>query len=88
MATKSIYDKCVAFRRKIGEVNFHTGSFKPSMVKLFGRKKLVTKREFDRCSESEKRRHLEEDRTLIAFYLDSHPDFHLLLNNTHVMAVE
>lgn len=88
MATKSIYDICIAYRRQIGEVNFHTGSYKPSMKKLFGRKKLVTKCEFERCSESEKRRHLYEDRTLIAFYLDSHPDFHLLINNTYVMAVQ
>ena len=75
MATKKVYDTCCRMLRKMNLTSLHCdGSnkriLKPNMKFLFGKKELVTKIEFDRCGESEKRRHLREDDVLRSMYIE------------------
>lgn len=69
MATISVYNRCIQENIKYGVKEFHTGSYKPNLKGLFGVKKLVSKRQFDGCCESEKRRHLYEDSVIRLLYI-------------------
>lgn len=70
MATKAVYDQCVMNNRNKGRCDYYTGSYKPDMKFLFGKKCLVTKFEFLQLGKVEQRRHLSEDRVLITLYLE------------------
>ena len=76
MATKKLYDACCRAMTKgkplvISSSNETLHIVKrPPLKELFGRKCLVGKLEFERCSEREKRRHLNEDSILRMFYLE------------------
>lgn len=79
MATKKVYDECCQAMQKNRMLGWKHYSFnkkgelvedrRPPLRKLFRRKCLVTKSEFDRCSKSEKRRHLFEDELIRQHYL-------------------
>lgn len=71
MATKKIYDACCRRLRSI-LVNGIDGRrlLRPEMRKLFGKKLIIDECEMERCSESEQRRHLDEDRVLRLLYLE------------------
>jgi hypothetical protein len=88
MATKSIYDKCTRINREINLRDIHTGSRKPNLKKLFGVKKLVNKYEFERCSESEKRRHLYEDKVLRSLYIENETYGKFFVKSAHVVCME
>ena len=83
MATKKVYDECCRVLREhpIYRISSKVGGsrriYRPDMVFLFGKKKLVTERELMCCGESEKRRHLREDFILLSTYieLDSYVKF-------------
>lgn len=83
MATKKVYDACCRMLRENAargikhleagkDGKFHETIKPVGIFCLFGRKCLVTKSEFSRCSEGEKRRHLFEDEILSAHYLKRH----------------
>lgn len=74
MATKKVYDACCrAMRRmKMGKLT-KGGSMpltKPDMLLLFGRKELVSEKQFMACSKSEQRRHLRQDDILRSLYIE------------------
>lgn len=69
MARKAVYDACC---REIQRRNLQTMSGcmrHPDLQNLFGEKLIVNQREFERFSETEKRRHLYEDHVLRFLYL-------------------
>nr|DAT91615.1 MAG TPA: hypothetical protein [Bacteriophage sp.] len=80
MATKKIYDACC---RKLQSMPLYSlnGSgvskrlLKPDMHKLFGKKELVSKIQFERSSKAEQARHLREDRILSILYIELNPYF-------------
>ena len=80
MATKKVYDACC---RKLQSMTLCSltgkdGSkrlLKPDMHKLFGKKELVSKIQFERSSKAEQARHLREDRILSILYIELDPYF-------------
>ena len=70
MATKKVYDECVRRNRLIGNKSIPGDSYKPPMKMLFGEKLLVNKTEFECLGETEKERHLYEDRVLRLLYIE------------------
>lgn len=69
MATKKVYDACCREMRRRGCQDFRSGRYCPNLAGLFGKKLIVNQREFDCCSETEQRRHLNEDYVLRLLYL-------------------
>lgn len=69
MATKKVYDACCREMRRRGCQDFRSGRYSPDLVGLFGEKLIANQREFERCSETEQRRHLYEDYVLRFLYL-------------------
>lgn len=69
MATKKIYDQCCMAMRQHRCKDFQSGRYCPNLVRIFGEKLIADQREFERCSETEQRRHLYEDRVLRLLYL-------------------
>lgn len=73
MATKKIYDECCRAMKNMRIRNLtsagYTNTNTPDLVFLFGKKELVTKKEFMVCSKSEQRRHLCQDDILRSLYI-------------------
>lgn len=74
MATKKVYDECcrAMCRMKLERITKDGGTplTKPDMLLLFGRKKLVSEKQFMACSKSEQRRHLRQDDILRSLYIE------------------
>ena len=85
MATKAVYDECIRLNRARGLRDFRTGSYIPNLKALFGKKELIDKREFERCSEGEQRRHLGQDNVLRALYIECNSYPKSPINNPHMV---
>lgn len=90
MATKKVYDACC---RKLQSMTLYSltskdGSkrlLKPNMYKLFGKKELVTKIQFERSSKAEQARHLREDCVLRILYIELNPYFESTVVHTSMI---
>lgn len=85
MATIEMYNECIATNKKKGLKDLHTGTHKPNLKRLFGVKELVNKRQFERCCETEQRRHLYQDRVLRLLYIKDNSDFEFTINKSNVV---
>lgn len=85
MATIEIYKACIATNKKTGLKDLHNGTYKPNLKRLFGIKELVNKRQFERCGETEQRRHLYQDRILRLLYIKGSSDFEFTVNKPNMV---
>lgn len=90
MATKKVYDACC---RNIQKMDLHivtkAGEIrirKPNMLFLFGKKELVTEKEFMYCSKREKRRHLMEDNILRSMYIELDSNMKFSIEHPNMVA--
>lgn len=76
MATKKVYDACCRAMKQGRHLALSSTNgtlhrvVRPPLKELFGHKCLIGELEFMRCSEREKRRHLNEDSILRVMYLE------------------
>ena len=91
MATKKVYDACCRRLRSIPLCNLSSKSgskrlLKPDMHKLFGKKELVSKIQFERSCKAEQARHLREDRILSILYIELNPYIESSVVHTKIVA--
>lgn len=75
MATIKVYEESCRLIKKLGMKSLKKGklvdkNLDDELYLLFGKKELVSEKEFMRCSESEKRRHLCQDYYLRSSYIE------------------
>lgn len=84
MATTKVYNECCQHLEqhpliKLGGNGAQTKITTPDLSILLSEPKLVNEEEFHRCSEAEKRRHLNEDFYLRSTYIELNANVNLLI---------